>query len=269
MIEPETLLVIGASGPTGRCLVPMLRASDMPFVATSRHARDEPGATWRVLALEHELSPCLAHTVLSLGPMDRLADWLHRVQTPNLTRVLALGSISVRTKVAAILPAERAVAARLATAEERLQELGIQNSISVTIIRAGMIWDGRTDHNVAPILATARRWHVLPYPNRAGGRRNPIACADLARIFAAMLTEPATPGVIEVGGPETLDMRTMTRRLARRAGAFAIPLPSALLNVIARSTGASSERLRQVLTRWDQDQLAPAHPLAKTGFLQD
>ncbi|MBK8287172.1 MAG: hypothetical protein IPK97_21185 [Ahniella sp.] len=269
MIDPESLLVIGASGPTGRCLLPLLHASGVPFVATSRHARDEPGTAWRVLALEHDTSPCLARTVLSLGPMDHLAGWLHRVQTPNLTRVLALGSISVRTKVAAPLPGERAVAARLAEAEHRLQELGTQRSVSVTIVRAGMIWDGRTDRNVVPILEAARRWRCLPYPNRAGGRRNPIACTDLARIFVALLTQPATSGVIEVGGPETLDMRTMVQKLARSAGALAIPMPGPLLNFIARSTGASGERLRQVLTRWDQDQLAPAHPLATTGFLQD
>lgn len=260
--ESPGLWIIGASGATGRFACARLVAQGRRFLPCSRSPQVATGQRWQQLSLDDATAPCPAREILSLGPLDRLATWLDRVETPGLRRVVALGSISVRTKAGSASPEERRVAARLAEAETGLARLAAARGFALHVVRAAMIWDGTSDHNAAPLLRFARRFRVLPVPTAPGGWRDPIHAADLADILVALLDQPmAHPGTVvvdEAGGPESLRQREMFSRIARAAGALALPVPLGLLHWLANRAGPRASAASAALARWNQDQQAIA-----------
>lgn len=249
----------------------MLRADGRGFTAWSRQVREEVGVDWRAMALETSRTPCSAETVVSLGPLDHLATWLARVEAPDLRRVIALGSISVRTKAQSPSADERALALRLLAAEDLLVTTAKRLRFELVIVRATMIWNGRDDANVAPLIRLAKRWRLLPIPARAGGQRNPVFADDLAARIADSINDPMTddPAIVirEIGGSETLDQREILRRIAWAAGATPVPLPMFALRIGAWLLGRRGAGLARTIDRWDQDQLAECpEPARMRGF---
>lgn len=258
--EAPALWLIGASGPTGRALSALLDQAGIGFLPCSRETRTSANGTrpWHRFGLETDRQPCDAEMLVSLGPLDRFTDWLSRIETPNLRRVVALGSMSAEFKRASPSAAERALAATLRASEQKLQEVAAARKLSATLIRTSMIWNGIDDRNIAPLLAFARRWRLLPTPIGAGGWRNPIHCDDLARVVLLQIErhpQSAVPLMIAVGGPEKLRMRELFRRIADHAHALPLPLPLPMLRLAAGMVGKSGAVA--ALARWHDDQLAP------------
>jgi len=269
--DSSPLWLLGASGPTGRALMPMLRAGGHAVTAWSRQAREEAGVHWRQLALETSRLPCSAETIVSLGPLDHLSLWLTQVDTPNLRRVIALGSISVRTKAQSSSAEERALALRLLAAEDLMIATAKRLRFELVLVRATMIWNGHDDANVAPLIRLAKRWRVLPIPARAGGKRNPVFAEDLAArindtINTPMADEP-TIVIREIGGAERLDQQEILRRIARAARATPLPMPMFVLRIGTWLLGRRGAGLARTIDRWDQDQLADCpEPAQMRGF---
>jgi nucleoside-diphosphate-sugar epimerase len=174
--------------------------------------------------------------IASLGPLDAFADWLTRIPWPaGLRRVVALGSTSVLTKCESAAASERALAARLAAAELRLEALAGKHGVRVTVLRATLIYGGGAD-TIARIARFALRWRVYPQLLGAAGKalRQPVHAADLARACAnALDTEGSGFRAYNLPGGETLTLNAMIARTARQACPSALPLPVPLTLLLA------------------------------------
>lgn len=216
-----------------------------------------PAPNWQAFDLGTNCSQPEHPLLISLGPLDLFTTWLIRNAPPGTRRVVALSSISARTKQDAALTFERDVAARLQLAERDLQAYCERQGIHLTIVRLSLVWDGETDQNIAPLIRLAKRYRLLLRPASEGGLRNPIHAVDVASLLANLAAAPEAATVIEVGGPETLSMGEIWRRVAETSGALCLPMPMTLLRLAAALVPGVADKIRGTLARWHCDQLAP------------
>lgn len=113
-------------------------------------------------------------------------------------------------------------------------ETAIRSSgIPFTIIRPTWIY-GPRDVSLNRFLGFARTLQAVPLTNFGRQLLAPVFIDDVARLAADCLVDPAaTDEVFELGGPETLPMRTIIARALRAAGLRRpiVPGPSTLLKV--------------------------------------
>jgi len=251
-----TTLVIGASSQVGHFLLPLLAAQETEVLALSRRApRAEvaPAARWLRGGLpDVPPLPPLRH-VFSAGPLDALAAWLARAPLALGARVLAISSMSAASKRDSPLVAERALAARLRTAEQTLGEVCARRGIGWTILRPTLIYGAGRDRSLTPLARRARRVRLFALP--AGrGLRQPVHAEDVAlALRAAALCATPLNAVLELGGGERLPAAQMFARV-RASLPFAtlgVPLPRALLRVAALHPA-----LRGPIARLDADLVA-------------
>lgn len=256
------LQIFGASGAVGRCLLTRLRDREEEVLACSRtpDAADlvrGAGIHWRHADLWRDLGHSSARSIVSAGPLGGLVDWLERVETPVLSRVVALGSMSIDSKRDADDDAERAVAQQLAAAEQRLFALAEQRGFAATVLRPTLIWGGGRDRSLTPLFRRARLLRLLPLPREAGGRRQPIHADDVAGACLLALDLPGSAQhAIELGGGECLAVREMWRRVIAAAGAISVPVALASYRRLAALPMIGSSALLNALSRWPQDQTA-------------
>jgi len=256
------LQIFGASGAVGRCLLTRILDREEEVVACSRapDAADlvrGAGIHWRHADLWRDRGHTGARSILSAGPLGGLVDWLERVETPVLTRVVALGSMSIDSKQAAEDPRERAVAGQLAEAEQRLFALAEQRGFAATVLRPTLIWGGGRDRSLTPLFRRARLLRLLPLPREPGGQRQPVHADDVASACLHALDRPGSAQhSIELGGGECLSVREMWRRVMAAAGALPLPLTLAAYRRLAALPMIGSSALVNALSRWPQDQTA-------------
>jgi nucleoside-diphosphate-sugar epimerase len=264
-VRMKRWLVFGLSGQVGVALRAALAAGEAELVAVSRQPpADAAGLRW----IRGELGPELAvgegfDAVLSLGPLDHFSRWFeHSGLAP--TRVVALGSTSVHSKSASPDPAERELAARLAQAEARLAAACAARGSACTLLRPTLIYGGG-ERSLSRIAGLARRWHWLPLPRDATGRRQPVHAGDLAAAVLACLRSPApVVGSYDLPGGEILAYDEMLRRVLAVAapGARILRLPAPLFRLGVRllrllGLGGAGEGL---LSRFNRDQVFDAGP---------
>ena len=267
-----TLLVIGLRGLVGEAVGERLRARGGQVVGLSRtHRHDSEGLRWVQGSLE--AMPELAQrfdAILSLGPLDAFARW-YVDALPSAPRVIALSSTGRHDKRLSPDPEERALAARLATAEADLFAAARTAGAEVTVLRPSLIYGRGRDRSLTPLVERARRWRVLPLPSTAGGLRQPVHADDIAAAVLACLDQPfATAGrAFDLPGGETLAFDEMLRRaLAVHApGARLLRLPPALFAAAAWVGGRLGRSMPGfgVRARLAVDQVADPGP-ARNAF---
>ena len=222
--------------------MPML-APHHTLLAASREARSgqtdwvlgdlgDPAVAWPAV-----------DAVVSLGPLDAFAGWLHRYRAPTLRRVIAMSSMSAQSKHDSPDPYERALSERTRSAETRVMDACAAREIAGTIFRPTLIYGAGLDMTLAPIARFASRWRVLPWPIGASGLRQPVHARDLAGACVAALDKPATFGnTYPLGGSERLRFDTMLLRLreALPRPVLPIPLPIFALRLLAAARRGSS-----------------------------
>ncbi len=257
--------VFGASAAVGGFLLPRLAAEGHSVVAYSRKPvhpmTGQSGVSWSVLDLWREQSLSSATTIVSAGPLNGLVDWLNRAQTPVLTRLIALGSMSIEAKVDSADPAERAIARRLRLAEQGLQQICARRDIALTLLRPTLIWGAGHDLSLNTLYRFGRRWHLVPMPLEPGGLRQPVHADDVAAACVRALHSPSSAGcTLAVGGAERLANGAMWSRVIRTAQARPVALPNSVLAALSHLLGARGGNLRASLGRWHCDQLADNEP---------
>ena len=250
------VVVFGASGQIGRFLLPRLAADAASVRAISRYPRDRSeGVTWLRGALPDAV-PALTATdaLISLGPLDAFAAWLECTPPAGAARVVATSSMSAASKAASPDPGERALAARLRDAEQRLAARCDALGAAWTVLRPTLIYGTGIDRSLAPLARRAGRWRVFPLP-AGSGLRQPVHAEDVALAVLAALDRPQSAGqVIPLGGGERLTAAAMFARVraALPVATLPLPLPRAALRTAARLL----PRLRGPLGRLDQDLVA-------------
>jgi nucleoside-diphosphate-sugar epimerase len=264
-------LVLGLSGQLGDALRPRLAARGIGVVAVSRNAHPpEDGLDWRVGLLQ--AMPALPDdidTIVSLGPLDAFADW-YALAAPAARRIIAIGSAGVRDKRDSPDPAERAMAARLLDAESRLFAAAAARDAQATVLRPTLLYGAGRDRTLAPLVALARRFGVLPIPAGASGLRQPVHVEDVADAVLAAWPVADTHGrAYDLPGGEALPFDAMVRRsvAAQAPGARVLTLPRWLVGLAAgpaRRLGAPDWG-PGALARLARDQVADAMP-ARAAF---
>ncbi len=215
-------LVFGGSGLVGAQLLRQLHAEGVQADAITRNMAppaDLAGlARWHVggaFDLHRGQGPWPdAATLLSTGPLAGLAGWLERVQPESLTRLVALGSTSERSKRSSPDPDERALAENLRLAEQRVIAWCERQAVAWTLLRPTLIWGEGRDRNISRVAALARSRKTLPLPAFATGRRQPIRSRDVAAALRAALRQPGSAGkVLDLPGGEVLRYDEMVQRI--------------------------------------------------------
>lgn len=248
-LRNEPVLLFGASGLVGAEVLRLASSMTGSVHAVSRTSGRGEGDDGRVrwhrgrdFDLHAGDGPWpAAPTVISAGPLDALAAWLERVRPAALRRLVALGSTSVETKTDSPDPAERALVARLASAESRVIDYCQAHGVRWTVLRPTLIWGRGRDRNVSRLAAMARRFGVIVLPSFASGLRQPIRASDVAAALLAAVTRVAAEQRrLDLPGGEVLPYDEMARRIAQAVAppGRVIRLPGGPLLAVARGLAA-------------------------------
>lgn len=261
-----SVLVVGLTGQVGEALQPRLVSRFGTVDAVSRSLRDPAaGVHWLHGSLE-AMPPGTAagHDLLiSLGPLDAFADWYVGAM-PSARRVIALGSTGRTDKSDSPDAAERAVAARLEVAEGNLFAAGLRNGSAVTVLRPTLLYGNGRDQTLTPLLALARRWHVVPVPASATGLRQPVHVDDVASAILDCIDAPAAAGcAFDLPGGEALRFDAMVRRTLQRhaPAARVLVVPTFVVAMAARAASwLGRPSLSGRIARLSRNQAADGSP---------
>ncbi len=249
------ILVFGATGQVGGFLLPRLLATGHEVWAVSRRAQADgvTGLHWLCGDLENGVPPVPpVDAIVSLGPLDRFAAWFDaQADGSRVTRVVALGSMSASTKRDAPDATERALAAVLLAAEQRLIGAARRSGCACCVLRPTLIYGG-AGSSLARFARFARRTRLFPWAPGARGLRQPVHADDLALACANLIDRSdGIDDIINIGGGERLTHARMLQCIRRRMEVFSVPvpLPLAMLRLAAALTG----RGRGVVSRLGED----------------
>jgi nucleoside-diphosphate-sugar epimerase len=223
------------------------------LVAFSRSARpaaatDTPGVVqWHGLPVDHATwGEAITHWIAAC-PLWAVPEHLPLLEAAGARRLVALSSTSRFTKRSSPVSAERALAARLAAAEEDVLGGARARGIVTTIFRPTMIYDGIHDRNVTAIADFIRRFGFFPVAGGATGLRQPVHADDVATAcLRALACDGPRDEAYALSGAETLSYREMVLRifawLDRPARVATIPagLVRAVAPLLGRLPGLGS-----------------------------
>lgn len=231
MSEGAIILLLGASGPVGRCFLDRTAGQRVRVIAISRcdPAQAWSHVTWMQHDLERAPADVRAGTLVSFGP---LAHALSQVeQGIGLGRVIALSSASTVFKRRSADRTERRQMAGIIRCEEALIEACRERDIVLTLLKPTMIYGGG-DTNVTRIAGLVSRMPVAPVAGR--GQRAPVHADDLARLAVeSAIAGPKSAGTWLLAGGETLTYPDLLRRVAASSGRNIrlLRLPAWLMNL--------------------------------------
>ena len=248
--------VLGATSFVGRSVLARLRASGAlasrldhhgstpadstasPVFAFSRKAHpsaapDAPttldGIRWHQLPVSPGTWTASIPHWIAVCPLWAVPEHFPLLEAAGARRLVALSSTSRFTKRDSAAASERAIATRLATAEDEVLDGARARGIAATILRPTMIYDGIHDRNVARIAEFIRRLGFYPVAGAAEGLRQPVHGDDVAAACQAALVCDGLRETYEISGGESIPYREMVRRifawLGRPPRLARIPLP--------------------------------------------
>lgn len=241
--------VIGGSGAVGRFLLPRLTAANRAVVALSRYERPAiDGVVWQRGGLDAFFAAPAVDAIVCVGPLDHFVDWLASPAAPAPRRIVALSSMSADSKRESLDVAERALAARLVDAEQRLMDYAARRGIAAIVLRPTLIYGAGVDRSLTPIVQFARRTRLFPLIPGAGGLRQPVHADDVAAACVAALSDTAAGRVLPLGGGERLSFARMLVRVREGLGLRTVPVPLAinLLRGVSRVTGRGGGMLQRL-----------------------
>ena len=249
----EAAGVLGATSFVGQSVLARLQASQLqasaldesgaatatsvvsPVFAFSRQAA--PTAATSVAAGIHwqhlPVSPDAWHASIPLWiavcPLWAVPEHFALLEAAGARRLVALSSTSRFTKRDSAAAPERAIAARLAAAEEEVLDWTRAHGIAATILRPTLIYDGIHDRNITAIADFIRRFGFYPVAGAATGLRQPLHADDVAAACQAAVGCNGLRDTYEISGGETLPYHEMVRRifawLGRPPRLAKVPLP--------------------------------------------
>jgi nucleoside-diphosphate-sugar epimerase len=245
-----TVAVLGATGKTGRYVVPALLDAGREVLALGRDRGRltalDPRCRTAVVDLEvpRGLDVALAEAaiVVSLAHA-RFAETILGALPAACERVVLTGSV----RLFSTLPDPAADAVRRAEAAFRA------SGRPGVMLHPSMIFGAPEERNVNRILDLIDGWPgllpvVVPLPGGGRHRVQPVYYEDVVAAFvAAVLREEAPGDPIVVAGPAPLSYAAMVRTCAAACGrrAHILPLPMPLLAAVAALSPVSADELRR------------------------
>jgi nucleoside-diphosphate-sugar epimerase len=268
--------VTGATSPVGAHLLDKLLAAGYVVHAIGRGTAAPdlgPSCVWHQYDLTgtDAFPRFTARVLFHIASIWLLPDRLEQFHANGVRRVIALSSTSRFSKANSSSPAEQAVAASLACAEDAVVTTCERLGIAYTIFRPTLIYGVGRDRNVADIARFARRFGAFPILGKGLGLRQPVHAADLAQ--ACMLAVDASASfnrIYNLSGGETLTYREMVERVFQELGkpARIVPIPKPLFRLaihFARQIPKYRHLKPEMATRMDRD-LCFNHLAAEQDF---
>ncbi|MBO9546645.1 NAD-dependent epimerase/dehydratase family protein [Caulobacter sp.] len=255
------VLVLGATSLIGDHLLALLKAEDLNPTALSRRPPTQDicwiGGDLKDPDLDERLP--VAATVFALSPIWLLPAALPALKARGMERLIAFSSTSRFTKTDSPDAGERAVAQKLADAEDAVETWCAAHGVAWTILRPTLIYDEGHDENVSRIARLVKRFGVMPLSGKGEGLRQPVHAADLAGGALAAAHAPAACNrAYDLVGGETVTYRVMVDRVFEGLGKHprSLPMPTWLFGLIMRlakpfypgATTAMGARMGQDLT---------------------
>ena len=229
------ILILGGTSLVATYLAARLNGTGRSVHLVARRAAASPAGLpfvpWADLATGAVPAPAGA-AVISLLPLPVLISVLPRLT--GIRSIAALGSTSVFSKATSDEESERKTAAKLAAAEQDLENWCGTHGIGMTLLRPTLVYDLAADRNVARLARFARRFGFVPLAKPAQGLRQPIHADDVAKALLAAVDTPAAFGKrLNIAGGATLTYRMMVERIFAGLGRKPrlVLLPTALLRV--------------------------------------
>jgi nucleoside-diphosphate-sugar epimerase len=237
-VDEQRICVMGATSLVGECLLPLLTQTGVQVLAFSRreHGNADGGVEWRQLLQippSSSLPPLPQGEVIRywicVAPIWVLPDYFDLLEAHGARRIVVLSSTSRFTKNDSSDLEERAVARRLAEAEERVRAWADSKDVEWVILRPTLIYGRGRDKNISEMARFIRRFCFFPVFGLAGGLRQPVHADDVAgACVSALKAAAATNRAYNLSGGETLSYREMTTRVFFALGLqpklFKVPL---------------------------------------------
>jgi GT2 family glycosyltransferase/nucleoside-diphosphate-sugar epimerase len=196
----KTVLVTGATGQVGLCVLKRLIASGAAVLALSRGD---------AIPFEHEylrwikgdltdrnfnLQGYLVDIVIHCAPLWHLPPVIDLLADAEVKRIVAFGSTSIFGKALSQNPYEKDIVEKLAKSEMELSMRSQARGIQWTLLRPTLIYGVGLDLNITTIAKFIDRFgFFLVYPP-AFGRRQPVHADDLAIAAMQAVEHPASIG---------------------------------------------------------------------------
>jgi nucleoside-diphosphate-sugar epimerase len=266
-VREGPVLVLGATGQIGRCLLRRLGADGRQAIAVCRRPDRAiaPTADWLASDLT---SPIDLAGRMPAAVVHATGAWLLPPQLPVLRqagveRLVCFSSTSMLAKAASPSAKEREVARRLAAAETAVATAGIP----WTLLRPALVYGLGLDRNVTAAARFIRRWRCFPLAGPGRGLRQPVHADDLAAAALAALGLSAAEGrSFNLGGGETLAYRRMIERIFEALGHEPRFLRLPFLAHLPGAIGAVAARMEQDLA-FDGGEYWPLAGIAPRRFL--
>ncbi len=261
------VLVLGATGQIGRCLLRRMTAAGRPAIAVCRRPRPAlaPAADWLAADLVGplELGRRRPEAAIHATGAWLLPPQLAALERAGVHRLICFSSTSMFAKAESPSAGEREIARRLAAAEAAVAASGL----AWTILRPALVYGLGLDANVSAAARLIRRWHVFPLAGPGEGLRQPVHADDLAAAALAALDLPAAVGGrFNLGGGETLAYRRMIERVFEVLGKQPRFIRIPMLARLPGRVGALARRMEQDLA-FDKGELCTLAGLAPRRFL--
>jgi len=215
--------MLGAESLVGRPLMSLVATQAGGVLACSRRAAVITAPVRSGIHRHRTAAPLPAGSAsvshwITLCPLWAVPDHLGWLEQLGAEHVVALSSMSSITKAASPDAGERALAARLTAAEERLASWAADRGIGLTVLVPTMIYDGRADGNVTAIAAWVRRFGWFPLCGPALGLRQPVHAGDVAAACLAASERRPPRTSYPLSGGEALPFRDLVERICRAEG---------------------------------------------------
>ena len=233
MTAPKVCVgVIGATSIVGEFLLPFLVKEGYRVVAFSRQERcirptsEDSSITWKRLTKSslsqiNNIVPAenkIAYWI-HLAPIWVLPEYFPMLQAFGARHIVTVSSTSKFTKSTSVDPAEKKMAERLKTAEERLAGWAGKEKTTFTILSSTMIYGLGRDGNISVIASFIRRFSFFCVFGAARGLRQPLHAQDVAfACVQALKTSAVQNRFYHISGGEVLTYREMVCRIFSALG---------------------------------------------------
>jgi len=218
----KTVLITGATGQVGLCVVRRLLSAGAAVLAISR-SDAIPYRHKRLRWIKGDLTDqnlhfegCLADIAVHCAPLWHLPPIIDLLADAQVKRIIAFGSTSIFGKALSKNGSDKEVVAKLTHAERELTTSCDSHSIHWTIFRPTLIYGVGLDANVTSLAKFIRRFGFFPVYPPACGRRQPVHADDLAIGVMDVISADASFGKIyTMSGGEIVTYGDMLERLFR------------------------------------------------------
>lgn len=270
-----TVLVTGATGQLGLCVVRRLLAAGASVLALTHH-NAMPFRHERLRWLKGYISDpnCplgdyYIDAVIHCTALWELPPAIDLLANADVKRIIAFGTTSIFTKASSGNGFEKGMVDRLINSEVAIAQKCAERKIDWTILRPTLIYGVGLDQNITALVKFIERYHFFPVYPPAFGKRQPVHVDDLAAAALQALPAKASFGKsYNLGGGEIITFHQMLERLFelchRKVRIIKTTLMPFALDMIGRII--RRDHINGEIARRMNDDLAFFHDDAKRDF---